>query len=277
MRRSESRIAETFAALRARGELGIIPYVTIGYPERDSALDLVPALVRGGACAVELGIPFSDPLADGVTIQRASQVALQNGVTVRFCLETAARLRERGVDVPFVFMGYFNPLLQYGLERFVRACVEVGVDGVIVPDLPPIESDELHQFCRAAQRDLIFMVAPTSTDRHLREVAARASGFVYCVSLTGVTGARDRLPDDLPAFLARVRAVTDLPLALGFGISRPEHVAQARDQVDAVVVGSALLDRIAAAAPESRPVVAEEFIAWLRSGAVATTAVGEGS
>jgi len=275
--RNESRIAGTFAALRARRELGIIPYLTIGYPERDSALDLVPALVRGGACAVELGIPFSDPLADGVTIQRASQVALHNGVTVRFCLETAAQLRERGVDVPLVFMGYFNPLLQYGLERFVRACVEVGVDGVIVPDLPPIESDELHALCRAAGRDLIFMVAPTSTDRHLREVAARASGFLYCVSLTGVTGARDRLPEDLPEFLSRVRAVTELPLALGFGISRPEHVAQARALVDAVVVGSALLDRIATAAPDERASVAEAFVSWLRTGAVAATTVGEGS
>ncbi len=275
MNRNESRIAETFAVLRARGELGIIPYLTIGYPERESALELVPALVRGGACAIELGIPFSDPLADGVTIQRASHVALQNGVTVRYCLETAARLREAGVDVPFVFMGYFNPLLQYGLEQFVRACVEVGVDGVIVPDLPPIESDELHALCRAAGRDLIFMVAPTSTERHLREVAARASGFLYCVSLTGVTGARDRLPDDLPAFLQRVRAVTDLPLALGFGISRPDHVAQAHALVDAVVVGSALLDRIAAAEPGERAAAAEAFIAWLRTGTAAT--VGEGS
>ncbi|MCX2726735.1 tryptophan synthase subunit alpha [Thermomicrobium sp. 4228-Ro] len=275
MTRNESRIAETFAALRARGELGIIPYLTIGYPERESVLELVPALVRGGACAIELGIPFSDPLADGVTIQRASHVALHNGVTVRYCLDTAARLREAGVDVPFVFMGYFNPLLQYGLERFVRACVEVGVDGVIVPDLPPIESDELHALCRAAGRDLIFMVAPTSTERHLREVAVRASGFLYCVSLTGVTGARDRLPEDLPEFLGRVRAVTDLPLALGFGISRPEHVAQARELVDAVVVGSALLDRIATADPGERAAAAEAFIAWLRTGTAAT--VGEGS
>lgn len=272
-----SRIDETFARLRARRELGFIPYLTIGYPERESALELVPALVRGGACAVELGIPFSDPLADGATIQRASQVALQNGVTVRYCLETAARLREQGVDVPLVFMGYFNPLLQYGLERFVRACVEVGVDGVIVPDLPPNESDELHALCREAGRDLIFMVAPTSTERHLREVAARASGFIYCVSLTGVTGARDRLPEELPLFLQRVRAVTELPLALGFGISRPEHVAQVRDLVDAVVVGSALLDRLVSVAPAERASTAEEFIAWLRSGAETAATVGEGS
>lgn len=272
-----SRIDETFVRLRARRELGFIPYLTIGYPERESALELVPALVRGGACAVELGIPFSDPLADGATIQRASQVALQNGVTVRYCLETAARLRDQGVDVPLVFMGYFNPLLQYGLEHFVRACVEVGVDGVIVPDLPPNESDELHALCREAGRDLIFMVAPTSTERHLREVAARASGFIYCVSLTGVTGARDRLPEELPAFLQRVRTVTELPLALGFGISRPEHVAQVRDLVDAVVVGSALLDRLVSVAPAERASTAEEFIAWLRSGAETAATVGEGS
>lgn len=272
-----SRIAGTFEALRREERLGIIPYLTIGYPERESALELVPALVRGGACAVELGIPFSDPLADGVTIQRASQVALENGVTVRYCLETARRLREAGVDVPLVFMGYFNPLLQYGLERFVRACAEAGVDGVIVPDLPPIESDELYALCRAAGRDLIFMVAPTSTDRHLQEVAARASGFIYCVSLTGVTGARDRLPEDLPTFLARVRAVTSLPLALGFGISRPEHVAQARGLVDAVVVGSALLDRLAAAAPTERASVAQTFVEELRRGAETPAAVGEGS
>ncbi|MDW7982019.1 MAG: tryptophan synthase subunit alpha [Thermomicrobium sp.] len=272
-----SRIADAFSRLRARSELGVIPYLTIGYPDRESALELVPALVRGGACAVELGIPFSDPLADGATIQRASQVALQHGVTVRYCLETAARLRERGVDVPLVFMGYFNPLLQYGLERFVSACVEVGVDGVIVPDLPPVESDELHTLCRAAGRDLIFMVAPTSTDRHLRAVAERASGFIYCVSLTGVTGARERLPEELPVFLQRVRAVTELPLALGFGISRPEHVAQARGLVDAVVVGSALLDRLVSAPSGERALAAEEFVRWLRSGAVVSAGVGEGS
>ncbi len=272
-----TRIDETFARLRAGRELGFIPYLTIGYPDRESALKLVPALVRGGACAVELGIPFSDPLADGATIQRASQVALQNGVTVQYCLETAARLREQGIDVPLIFMGYFNPLLQYGLERFVCTCVEVGVDGVIVPDLPPNESDELYTLCQESGRDLIFMVAPTSTERHLHEVATRASGFIYCVSLTGVTGARHRLPEELPVFLQRVRAVTELPLALGFGISRPEHVAEVRDLVDAVVVGSALLDRLSSVSLAEQASTAEEFIRWLRSGAEASATAGEGS
>lgn len=274
----ESRIAETFAALRSQRRLGIIPYLTIGYPERESARELVPALVRGGAAAIELGIPFSDPLADGVTIQRASQVALENGVTVPFCLETAARLREAGIDVPLLFMGYFNPLLQYGLERFVAACAEIGVDGVIVPDLPPSESDELLSLCRANGRDLIYMVAPTNTDQHLQAIAARASGFIYCVSLTGVTGARDRLPEDVPHFLQRVRSVTTLPLALGFGISRSEHVAQVRELVEAVVVGSALLDRLAGVRAEDRATVAESFLLSLQSGVEQQpAAVGEGS
>lgn len=273
MRRAvgQSRIAETFERLRSRGKIGIIPYLTVGFPERESTRRIVPALVEGGAAAIELGIPFSDPLADGATIQRASQVALANGVTVRFCLETAAALRQLGVDVPLVFMGYFNPLLQFGLERFVSTCAEIGVDGLIVPDLPPIESGELAGLCRQYGRDLIFMVAPTSTDAHLQEVARQASGFIYCVSLTGVTGARDQLDEGVGPFLARVRRHTDLPLALGFGIARPEHVREAAALTDAVVVGSALIDRIGEAAPDRQAEAARSFIEWLRSPLTSST------
>lgn len=267
----QSRIAETFERLRSRGVIGIIPYLTVGFPERESTLEIVPALVEGGAAAIELGIPFSDPLADGATIQRSSQVALANGVTVRFCLETAAALRQLGVDVPLIFMGYFNPLLQFGLERFVSSCAEIGVDGLIVPDLPPIESDELAGLCRQYGRDLIFMVAPTSTDAHILEVARQASGFLYCVSLTGVTGARDRLDEGVGAFLARVRRYTDLPLALGFGIARPEHVREAAALADAVVVGSALIDRIGQARPDRQAEAARSFIEWLRSPLTSST------
>ncbi len=260
-----SRIAETFERLRHRGEIGVIPYLTVGFPERESTLRIAPALVEGGAAAIELGIPFSDPLADGATIQRSSQVALANGVTVRFCLETAAELRGAGVDVPLVFMGYFNPLLQFGLERFVSMCAEIGVDGLIVPDLPPVESGELADLCRQFGRDLIFMVAPTSTDAHLEEVARQASGFVYCVSLTGVTGARERLDEGVGPFLARVRRHVGLPLALGFGIARPEHVQAAAALADAVVVGSALIDRIGRVASDRQAAEARSFIEWLRS------------
>jgi len=260
-----SRIGEVFQRLRNWKQLGIVPYLTVGFPERESTLRIVPALVEGGATAIELGIPFSDPLADGVTIQHASHIALANGVTVRFCLETAAMLRQAGVDVPLIFMGYFNPLLQFGLERFVASCAEIGVDGLIVPDVPPIESGELVDLCRQAGRDLIFMVAPTSTDTHLERVARLASGFVYCVSLTGVTGARDQLDEGVERFLTRVRRTIGLPLALGFGISRPEHVVRAASLADAVVVGSALLDRIGRVARERQALEAREFIEWLRA------------
>ncbi|MDI3339865.1 MAG: tryptophan synthase subunit alpha [Sphaerobacter sp.] len=259
-----SRIAATFARLRAAGETGIIPYLTVGYPERDTILQVVPALVEAGAAMVELGIPFSDPLADGATIQRSSQVALANGVTVAFCLETARELRHKGVDVPLIAMGYFNPLLSYGLERFAAACAEAGIDGIIVPDLPPQESGELREALQRHGRDLIFMLAPTSTDAHMAEVARRASGFIYCVSLTGVTGARSSLSHRLPDFIARVRRHTDLPLAIGFGISRPEHVAAAGELAEGVVVGSALIERLGATPRERQPSELAAFIRLLR-------------
>lgn len=261
---SKSRIGETFARLRERGETAIMPYVTVGYPERDSTQSVVPALVEGGAAMVELGIPFSDPLADGPTVQAASYRALQNGVTVAYCLDTARELRHNHVDVPLIFMGYFNPLLSFGLERFASACAEAGVDGIIVPDLPPDEAGDLLEACRRHGRDLIFMVAPTNTDEHIAAIARMASGFIYVVSLTGVTGAREMLSDRLPALIERLRRHTDLPLAVGFGISTPEHVRQAAALADGVAVGSALITRLGSAARERQAEEAREFIRYLR-------------
>lgn len=258
----KSCIAATFAQLRERGETAVMPYLTVGYPELDTLQRVVPAMVEGGAAMIELGIPFSDPLADGATVQRSSQGALANGVTVAYCLQTARELRQSGVDLPLIFMGYFNPLLSYGLERFAAACAEVGVDGLIVPDLPPDESAELHEVCRAHGRDLIFMVAPTSTDEQLEAVARQASGFVYCVSLTGVTGARGSLAEELPSFIARVRRHVELPLAIGFGISKPEHVAQAGRLAEGVAIGSAMITRLESAPRERQ---AEEMRAYVRS------------
>lgn len=263
---SRSRIDQAFARLRETGQTGIIPYATVGYPELDTLQRVVPALVEGGAALVELGIPFSDPLADGATVQESSHRALENGVTVGYCLQTARDLRHKGVDVPLIGMGYYNPLLSYGLERFAAACAEAGVDGIIVPDLPPDESGELLAALRRHGRDLIFMVAPTSTDEHIAAVARQASGFIYCVSLTGVTGARESLPADLPEFIGRVRRFTDLPLAIGFGISTPEHVAQAGRLAEGVVVGSALVKRLGAAPRERQPEEMRDFMRFLRGG-----------
>ncbi|HDQ73027.1 MAG TPA: tryptophan synthase subunit alpha [Chloroflexi bacterium] len=259
-----SRIAETFERLRQTGRAALMPYLTIGYPERESALELVPALVEAGADLVELGVPFSDPLADGATIQAAAQRALDNGVTLALCLEQAALLRDRGVNVPFVLMGYYNPIYQMGLETFAQRVAEADVDGVIVPDLPPEESDELRALLQAQAIDTVFLLPPTSTDGRLATVLERTSGFLYLVSLLGVTGARDRLPLDLTDFVARVRATTDLPLAVGFGISTLDQAARVARVADGVIVGSALIQAIGAG---DDPVeAAREFVEGLRDG-----------
>jgi tryptophan synthase alpha chain len=262
-----SRISAAFSVLASKNEKALMPYVTVGHPRKESTLEVVPALVEGGATMIELGIPFSDPLADGPTIQRSSFQALQNGVTMEFCMQTARELRNRGVEVPLIFMGYFNPVLRYGLERFVADCAEAGVDGFIIPDLPPDESAELAAICRQYQRDLIFMVAPTSRDQHIQALNGRASGFIYCVSITGVTGARDDVSHDLSAFLGRVRSALDLPLAVGFGISMPEHVREIGRVAEGAIVGSALISRLDEADPADAPMVARDFMRYLRGDA----------
>ena len=241
-----------------------MPYLTMGYPQRESALALVPALVEAGADLIELGVPFSDPLADGATIQAAAQQALTNGMTLSLCLEQATALREQGVVVPFALMGYYNPIFQMGAERFARRAAAAGVDGVIVPDLPPEESDDLRSALRARGIDLIFLLPPTSDNGRLQTVTERTSGFLYLVSLTGVTGARDHLPPDLESFVARVRSATELPLAVGFGISTPVQAAQVAHIADGVIVGSALIKAIGTS---SDPVAAAStFVAGLRAG-----------
>ena len=225
---SSSRVADAFARARAEGRTAIMPFVTAGYPTPERSEEWVLALVRGGADIIEIGVPFSDPLADGATVQRTSQAALRHGVTLADSVAMARRLREQhAVSVPILLMGYFNPILQYGLEELARDSAAAGVDGYIVPDLPAEESDELLEACRRHGLDLVFLLAPTSTDERIAAVAERASGFIYCVSLTGVTGQRAALPD-LRDYLARVRARTDLPLAIGFGVSTPGTRATSR-------------------------------------------------
>jgi tryptophan synthase alpha chain len=250
-----SGISAALARAKAEGRPALVPFVTAGYPNLEMTERLLPALVEGGADVIEIGIPFSDPIADGVTVQRTSQVALANGTTLEDAIEVVRKARVNGITTPIVFMGYFNPFYHYGIERLAKDAAAAGVDGFIIPDLPTEESDEILEALRANGRDLIFLVAPTSTEDRIREVANRASGFVYCVSLTGVTGARDSLADDLPAYIARVRQHTDLPLIVGFGISTPEHVLEIAKIADGVVIASALinhLDRV----PESEQLFA---------------------
>ena len=237
-----------------------MPYLMVGYPERASAHALAPALAAAGADLFELGVPFSDPLADGATIQRAAERALANGVRLPYCLETAATLRASGLDTPLVMMGYYNPFLQYGVERLCADAVRAGIDGLIIPDLPPEEADEASAACRAHGLDLICFVAPTSSDARIAQVAQAASGFIYCVALTGVTGARTELWPGLPDFLQRVRQQTDLPLVVGFGISTAEHIRQISAYADGAIVASALVNLLDRLPPEQQTEGAAQFV-----------------
>jgi tryptophan synthase alpha chain len=240
---NSTRISKRFAELRASGELGIVAYITAGDPSLDATLKYVLALAQAGADVIELGVPFSDPLADGPTIQRASERALRAGTTLAGVLELVRRIRQSS-QVPLVLFSYYNPILQMGLERFASAAESAGADGVLVTDLTPEESEDYRRILAAHHLDTIFLGAPTSTDERLAKIAACSSGFLYLISRTGVTGAKDALPDDLPVLLRRARSVTQLPIAVGFGISLPGHVSVLGGLADAAVVGSALVSEI---------------------------------
>jgi tryptophan synthase alpha chain len=238
-----TRISKRFAELRASGELGIIAYITAGDPMLDATLKFALALADAGADVIELGVPFSDPLADGPTIQRASERALKSGTTLAGVLNLVQRIRQSS-QVPLVLFSYYNPILQMGLEKFAAAAAQAGADGVLVTDLTPEESAEYSRILQAQNLDTIFLAAPTSSDERLQKISAATSGFLYIISRTGVTGAKDSLPDELPALLRRARHFTDLPIAVGFGISLPGHVSVLGGLADAAVVGSALVSEI---------------------------------
>ena len=238
-----TRISKRFAELRDAGELGIVAYITAGDPTLDATLRHVLGLAEAGADVIELGVPFSDPLADGPTIQRASERALKSGTTLRGVLDLVRRIRQTS-QVPLVLFSYFNPILQFGLEKFAAAAAESGADGVLVTDLTPEESEDYRRILKARGLDTIFLAAPTSTDERLQKIAVCSSGFLYLISRTGVTGAKDALPDDLPALLRRAHRFTQLPIAVGFGISLPGQVSVLGGLADAAVVGSALVAEI---------------------------------
>jgi tryptophan synthase alpha chain len=258
-----SRIQKTFTRLAVQGHTALMPDVTMGYPALESALELVPALVEAGADLIELGVPFSDPLADGATIQASSQRALENGMTLVRCLGQAETLRGQGIKVPLVMMGYYNPILQMGIDAFADRAAAAGIDGAIVPDLPLEESNALRGALHDRGIDLIFLLAPTAGEERIRDVAGRSSGFLYLVSLVGVTGARDHLPVELEDFVERVRSATDLPLAVGFGIGTPEQAGRVARIADGVIVGSAVIRSLAAEQPVAS---ASAFVQGLREG-----------
>lgn len=232
-------------AVRAEGELKLIPYAMAGFPDFDRSLEIARGFATSGAAAIEIGIPFSDPLADGPVIQAAGQQALEGGMTTAKALRLAAAVAE-GQAAPVVLMTYLNPILAYRPDRFARDAAQAGVAGVIIPDLPADEAAPLVEQFREHGLDSIFLVAPTSDDSRIETIARHSRGFVYCVTLTGTTGVRTDLPATLGDLLARIRLHTSLPLAAGFGISRPEHLDVLRGRADAAVVGSALMAEVLA-------------------------------
>jgi tryptophan synthase alpha chain len=234
-----SRITDVFKT----GHKALIAYITTGYPNIEATVKIAVLLEKSGCDVIELGIPFSDPLADGATIQKASHQALMQSVTPQMCLETAAAIRKK-IDTPLVFMTYYNPVFHYGLEAFCQSCVKAGINGLIVPDLTPEEGLELEKIAQAKNIDMIYLLAPTSTDERINIVTSRSRGFIYLVSLTGVTGARDSLSPGIQNFVKRVRQKANQPLCIGFGISTPEQAAQAASYSDGVIIGSRLIDLI---------------------------------
>lgn len=237
-----SRISTVFAG--KTGSL-LIPYLTAGYPSLEKTLEAVLLLEKCGADIIELGIPFSDPLVDGVTIQQAAAKALQNGVNTKMCIETVRLIRERS-SIPLIFMGYYNPILQYGLDQFCRDSYSAGADGLIIPDLPPEEAGLLEKLSLQYGLDLIYLIAPNTPEERIKALAGRSRGFLYLVSIEGVTGMRENLPSGLQEYVNRVKKQSSLPLCMGFGISTPRQAGRVAQLVDGVIIGSSIIKHLSA-------------------------------
>ncbi|HEX6440706.1 MAG TPA: tryptophan synthase subunit alpha [Stellaceae bacterium] len=240
-----SRIDKRFAQLRREGRAGLVAYLTAGDPDPETSLALFAGAAAAGADLVEIGMPFSDPMADGPSIQAAGQRALKAGMTLRKTLDMVRRLRERDNDTPFVLMGYYNPIYQYDLDAFARDAAAAGVDGAIIVDLPPEEDSELAAPARAAGLDLVRLATPTSDEARLPAIVTHASGFLYYVAVAGTTGSRSADATSVRAAMARLRRFTQLPIAVGFGIRTPAQAAEVANAADAAAVGTALVDRLA--------------------------------
>jgi tryptophan synthase alpha chain len=261
------RIERKFRALADASELGLIAYITAGDPSLEASAKIVAAAAEAGADIIEIGVPFSDPVADGPVIQRASERALRSGTTLAGVLELVRNLRTR-TDVPLVLFSYFNPLLQMGLEKFAEAAASAGADGVLATDLTPEEAGEYRTALHGQGLDTVFLAAPTSTDERLARIAEASTGFLYLVSRTGVTGAREALPEGLPSLARRVRKFTTLPIAVGFGISAPSHVSVLGGIADAAVVGSALMAEVEkAASPDAAATAVAALVRALKNAA----------
>ncbi|MFL5692317.1 MAG: tryptophan synthase subunit alpha [Ktedonobacteraceae bacterium] len=265
-----TKISLAFEQARHEGQSVLIPYFMCGYPSAAQSVELVLAAAQGGADIIELGMPFSDPLADGATIQQAGHVALEGGMTINGCMQVARQVAAKSA-VPLLLMGYYNPLLAYGIKRFCQVAAESGVCGLIIPDLPPEEALPLQEAAQQYGLALVFLVPPTTFDERIAQIVQSATsgykGFLYCVSLSGVTGSRTALPTHLRGFIARVRKYTQdhaLPIAVGFGLSTPEHVAEVTSYAEGAVIGSALVNLIDKYPPSEQTGAVRKYIESLR-------------
>ncbi|HKP69558.1 MAG TPA: tryptophan synthase subunit alpha, partial [Pyrinomonadaceae bacterium] len=257
-----SRIAERFQTLKKDGRKGFVPFVTAGDPNLETSLEIVLRLAELGADVIELGVPFSDPMADGPTIQRSSQRALDNGVSLADVLELAREARTK-TDTPIILFSYLNPLLRFGFSSVISHAVDVGLDGILITDAVNEEAAEYSDLLGDAGMDLISLIAPTTTDERLEKITQRSSGFLYAVSRAGVTGAREAMTTDAEQLVVRARQFTDLPIAVGFGISKSDQIADVWRYADAAVVGSAIVSEIGNAAPGSTVAAVEAFVSGL--------------
>ena len=260
-----NRIDIKFKELREAGQIALISFLTTGFPDVKTSQELAQAILESGSDMLELGIPFSDPLADGRTIQKTNLHALEQGVNIATSLNMLRSLRSKGVASPVIFMGYYNPFLRYGLNKFAQDASAAGLDGIIVPDLPSEEALPFKQACNKGNIHLIPLLAPTSTDQRIAKACEQANGFIYCVSLTGVTGARKQLAPGLEEFVGRIRHHTDLPIAVGFGVSNPQHVDTISQFADGVIFASALLDTIDKSPRDQVLQEATNFVSSLRT------------
>ena len=267
-----AKITHAFAKAKQQRRGVLIPYFMCGYPTAAQSVEIVLAAAAGGADIIELGMPFSDPLADGATIQHAGQTALEGGMTIKGCMEIAQQVSAQS-DVPLLLMGYYNPILAFGIERFCQTAAAKGVSGLIIPDLPHEEAGPLQAAAQANGLALIFLIPPTASDERIERIVQTAAngirGFIYCVSLSGVTGSRSALPEHLQQFVQRVRGYTkehDLPIAVGFGLSTPEHIAEVTRFADGAVVGSALVNLIDSHSENEQVEAVRKYIQSLRSG-----------
>jgi len=259
-----NRIDETFIRLRGKKETALIPYLMTGYPDIETTAKLVLGFEKAGADIIELGVPFSDPIADGPIIQLASEEALKNGVSLTTVLSLVSNLRQH-TQVPLVLMTYYNPIFVYGLERFVCDAKAAGVDGVIVPDLPPEEAFPLEKAAKDVELSCIFLIAPTSTPERMRLISQHSTGFIYFVPVTGITGMREKVTENIGEYIRQQRLITQKPIGVGFGISLPEHVTQISSIADAAIVGSAIISLITKHLSESDMVEKiSQFVAELK-------------